>query len=76
LLIKRVATYNGHYGVSDKELLQKKQSDLMNYLTDIIEDRFTGRGKWSNAPMHKILMSLIRKRPRDLVKLLTLAARQ
>lgn len=23
LLIKRVATYNGHYGVSDKELLQK-----------------------------------------------------
>ncbi|WP_130944600.1 P-loop ATPase, Sll1717 family [Klebsiella quasipneumoniae] len=76
LLIKRVATYNGHYGVSDKELLQKKQSDLMNYLTDIIEDRFTGRGKWSNAPMHKILMALIRKRPRDLVKLLTLAARQ
>ncbi|MBC4966922.1 hypothetical protein H8L04_09115 [Klebsiella pneumoniae] len=76
LLIKRVATYNGHYGVSDKDLLQKKQSDLMNYLTDIIEDRFTGRGKWSNAPMHKILMSLIRKRPRDLVKLLTLAARQ
>ncbi|EAC1961627.1 hypothetical protein D2184_05605 [Escherichia coli] len=76
LLIKRVATFNGHYGLSDKELLQKKQSDLMNYLTDIIEDRFTGSGKWSNAPMYKILMSLIRRRPRDLVKLLTLAARK
>lgn len=76
LLIKRVATFNGHYGLTDKELLQKKQSDLMKYLTDIIEDRFTGSGKWSNAPMYKILMSLIRKRPRDLVKLLTLAARK
>lgn len=76
LLIKRVATFNRNYSLTDKELLIKKQSDLMKYLTDIIEDKFTGSGKWSNAPMYKILMSLIRKRPRDLVKLLTLAARK
>ena len=48
----------------------------MNYLQPVIEDRFTGRGHWENAPMNRVLMSLIRKRPRDLVKLLTLAARR
>jgi len=76
LLIKRVATFNGQYGLSDKQLISKKQTELMSYLNNIIEEKFTGNGKWSNAPMHKILMSLIRRRPRDLVKLLTLAARQ
>ena len=37
--------------------------------------RFMGKGKWENAPIHRVLMSLIRKRPRDLVKLCTSAAR-
>jgi hypothetical protein len=37
--------------------------------------RFTGKGRWADAPIHRILMSLIRKRPRDLIKLCTLAAR-
>ena len=38
--------------------------------------KFQGVGKWSNVPTYRILMSLTRKRPRDLVKLCTLAARQ
>lgn len=41
-----------------------------------MEKRFQGTGKWENKAMYKILMSLIRKRPRDLVKLCTLAARE
>lgn len=41
-----------------------------------MEPKFTGMGKWENAPMYRILMSLIRKRPRDLVKLCTLAAKE
>ena len=48
----------------------------MEYLNPVIESTFTGKGHWEKAPMYRVLMSLIRKRPRDLVKLLTLAARQ
>ena len=47
----------------------------MRYLLPVIEEKFTGKGHWSNAPMYRVLMSLVRKRPRDLVKLLTLAGR-
>ena len=41
----------------------------------LMEERFGGRGHWENAPMYRVLMTLIRKRPRDLVKLCTMAAR-
>ena len=41
-----------------------------------MEPRFTGQGHWAKAPIHRVLMSLIRKRPRDLVKLCSLAARK
>ena len=34
-----------------------------------------GDGKWNNRPIYYILLSLIRRRPRDLVNLCTLAAR-
>ena len=52
-----------------------KQSQLSHYLDSIFEERFSAYGKWNNAPIYRILMSLIRKRPRDLVKLCTLAAK-
>lgn len=48
---------------------------MSHYLDSIFEKRFIAYGKWNNAPMYRILMSLIRKRPRDLVKLCTLAAK-
>ena len=41
----------------------------------MIEDRFLGSGKWENVPVHRVLLSMVRHRPRDLVKLLTGAAR-
>lgn len=75
LLVKRIESYFGKT-VRDEELLKKRQSELMHFLIPIIEDRFTGKGHWENAPMYRVLMSLIRKRPRDLVKILTLAARK
>lgn len=74
LLVKRIESYFGH-SVDDQELLQKHQSELIKCITPVIEAKFTGRGHWENAPMYRVLMSLIRKRPRDLVKLLTLAGR-
>lgn len=75
LLVKRIESYFNH-NINEKELLRKRQEELMGYLKPVIEEKFTGNGLWENAPMYRVLMSLIRKRPRDLVKLLTLAARQ
>lgn len=39
-----------------------------------MEPVFNGRGKWESTPIHKVLLSMVRARPRDLVKLLRLAA--
>lgn len=75
LLVKRIESYFGRE-VNETKLLRKHQSELMKFLTPIIEEKFTGKGHWKNAPMYRVLMSLIRKRPRDLVKLLTLAGRE
>lgn len=75
LLVKRVMTYFKHE--ADYESLKKSdQLHLSSYLNDIFERRFQGAGKWENAYTYKVLMSLIRKRPRDLVKLCALAARE
>jgi len=76
VLIKRMETYFGRT-VNESQLLKTSQIELANiYLSGVMEPRFTGVGKWENAPIHRVLMSLIRKRPRDLVKLCTLAARK
>ena len=41
----------------------------------MISPRFEGNGHWSSAPIHVVLMSLVRQRPRDLVKLMHGAAK-
>lgn len=75
LLIKRVETFFGR-DIDERQLLSKRQKELAYYLNPVMERRFTGEGHWANAPIYRVLMSLIRKRPRDLVKLCTLAARK
>lgn len=75
LLAKRIDSYFGGK-VTEAEFLEKHQSQMMHYLSPIIEEKFSGKGHWQDAPMYRVLMSLIRKRPRDLVKLLTLAGRE
>lgn len=73
LLVKRVETF---FGRTPPDKLEKlPQSELAKFLLPIMEERFHGAGKWENAPIHRILMTLIRRRPRDLVKLCSLAAR-
>ena len=74
LLVKRIETFFGR-AVDERKLLSQRQRDLAWYLDPIMMERFQGQGHWENAPMYRVLMSLIRKRPRDLVKLCTLAAR-
>lgn len=74
LLIKRIESFFGR-NVDEKKLLQAKPYTLARYLCPVMEERFQGQGVWDNAPIYRVLMSLIRKRPRDLVKLCSLAGR-
>ncbi|MFC4523225.1 P-loop ATPase, Sll1717 family [Cupriavidus pinatubonensis] len=74
LLVKRIEQYFNR-SHQTKELIAKSQPALANYLHSVIEPYFEGKGHWSHIPTYRMLMSLVRKRPRDLVKLCTLAAR-
>lgn len=74
LLVKRVQSYFGN-DISEKELLGMKQREMSEYLNGIMSDTFEGAGKWNNRPIRYIFLSLIRRRPRDLINLCTLAAR-
>ena len=74
LLIKRIETFFGR-SVDDIRLRGEKQKHIAHYLDSVFGSRFEGQGHWANAPTYKVLMSLIRKRPRDLVKLCTAAGR-
>ncbi|MDE6663112.1 MAG: cold shock domain-containing protein [Lachnospiraceae bacterium] len=74
LLVKRVQSYFDN-DISEKELLDMKQGEMSTYLNDIMADTFEGAGKWNNRPIRYIFLSLIRRRPRDLINLCTLAAR-
>jgi hypothetical protein len=74
LLVKRIETFFSRE-VDDQRLLKMKQHNLAAYLEPVMQDRFEGQGNWRDIPTYRVLMSLIRKRPRDLVKLCTLAAK-
>jgi hypothetical protein len=74
LLIKRIECFFRRE-IDEQKLITTSQYKLAYYLNTIMEERFKGRGHWEKAPMYRVIMSLIRKRPRDLVKLCTLAAR-
>ena len=75
IMAKRIETFFGR-NIEGDRLQQINQYQLAEYLYPIIERRFQGVGKWENAPMHRILLSLTRKRPRDLVKILSGSARE
>ena len=70
---KRVATYFGE-DIDDNILEKMPQKEIARRFHRVIEPTFQGLGKWENAPIHIILLSLTRRRPRDLVKLLSGAA--
>jgi hypothetical protein len=65
---KRIETFFGR-PIDERDLISRKQSDIAKYLHSVMAPRFHGRGKWENIPIHRVLLSLTRKRPRDFVKL-------
>ena len=75
VMAKRVETFFSRT-IEESTLRKLKQREVARYLNPVIEPRFYGEGKWRNVPIHRILLSLTRKRPRDLVKLLSGAARE
>lgn len=74
MLAKRVEQFHGRSRTTE-ELVAMNQIQLSHFLSPVMEDTFHGRGNWRNIPTYRMLMSLVRKRPRDIVKLCTLAAR-
>ncbi|WGK68577.1 ATP-binding protein [Candidatus Haliotispira prima] len=75
MLIKRIRLFlNSKQKINDNELVSEVQSNLAEDLKHVMNPIFNGRGLWANIPVHRMLMTLIRRRPRDLVKLCTLAA--
>lgn len=76
MMAKRISKY---FEVDfDEDLYLKRetggQKEISRFLHPIITDHFEGDGHWNNAPIHKVLLSLTRRRPRDLIKLLSGAA--
>lgn len=75
MLIKRVLTFWGD-SFNEELLLKTEQRHIAHHLDTIFEHTFFGNGKWEKQPMYKVILSLIRNRPRDLIKLCTLAAKE
>ncbi|WP_282605326.1 hypothetical protein [Pelagibius sp. Alg239-R121] len=75
LIVKRVEKFFGNE-FHEGSWQNKTQIQISQKLQKIMEMRFSGAGKWSNVPVHRVLLSLIRRRPRDLIKLLTSAAQE
>lgn len=75
LAAKRIETFFGQTP-SNEDLARLSQSQLsQTILSKVIDPVFKGLGHWSERPIHSILLSLTRARPRDLVKLLQGAAK-
>lgn len=76
MLVKRIVLYSKATAISEDDLFQRPQNELGVYLNSVFEKSFQGKGHWENAPIYRVLLSLIRQRPRDLIKLCTLAANE
>lgn len=74
MLAKRIETYYKRT-ISEEEIVTLHQSKIAEYFKPVMVETFDGVGKWEGAPIYRILTSVIRRRPRDLVKLCSSAAR-
>lgn len=74
MLAKRIQTYK-NVRIDENYLRKKPQFEIAKLYNGVFEERFHGRGKWSDVPTYKVLASMIRRRPRDLIKIASLAAR-
>ncbi|MBP3431388.1 MAG: hypothetical protein J6K39_00835, partial [Clostridia bacterium] len=76
MLAKRIIFFKNKISLDEKRLLKLSQYELAKNFKGVFEMQFKGEGHWNNAPIHRVVLSLIRQRPRDLVKLCSLAAQE
>nr|WP_019956496.1 hypothetical protein [Yoonia vestfoldensis] len=75
VMAKRVANYMGD-NVDIDELVRQPQLEISRHLYPVLTERFEAVGKWSNKPIHNVLLSFVRRRPRDMITLLKTSAVQ
>lgn len=75
LLVKRIQSYFNN-DIDVNVLLNSPQKHMSSFLDDVIEHKFYDWKGKDDVPTYQVLMSMIRKRPRDIVKLCTMAARE
>lgn len=75
LMAKRIQRFFDKF-IDEKILVTKPQFEIAKEIHVVINGTFSGAGKWANAPIHRVLLSLTRKRPRDLIKLFHGAAKE
>lgn len=76
VIAKRITTYFGD-PFTQEQIFDMSQVEISTrILSRVIESRFQGAGHWSNRPIHNVLTSLSRRRPRDMIKLMHGAARK
>ena len=76
IMAKRIETFFG-IDRNQNDILKLTQIDITKHiLKKVIDPVYSGSGRWENVPIHTVLLSLTRQRPRDLVKLMHGAARK
>jgi hypothetical protein len=75
LLVKRILTFWGQ-PFDESKFEHKSQKSLAQHLESVFDLKFAGKGTWDNAPIDEVLLSLVRNRPRDMVKLCVMAAKE
>jgi hypothetical protein len=77
MIAQRISTYF-RSDLDQSKLEKYRQIDITNnVLSYVIDPVFAvGRGHWANRPVHNVLLSLTRSRPRDLLKLFHGAAKK
>lgn len=70
VIAKRIETFF-ESKTTQEQILNFEQSYISRHiLSKVIVHQFEGRGRWKNRPIHNVLLSMTRKRPRDLVKIM------
>ena len=75
LLIKRIQSYFNN-DIDERVLMHSPQRHISSFLDKVIEHKFHDWKGKDEVPTYQVLMSMVRKRPRDIVKLCTMAARE
>ena len=67
MLTKRVCSFLGKDHISNYQ--QLSQSKMMDLMEEVIAPVFKGRGKWEEKHTNYVLMTMTRRRPRDIFSL-------